>query len=568
MADDQLQTQPGEDQDKEEKETRSGGPLSKLMPPDMRVWRQARNLITDKGIRVDELAAACVQDPVIVMELLRVSNALYFSGGRSAITTVKNAIVRLGSEVVLEHLEELKGRSPIENDEVQRWFNVHRSRCRRVAITATILSQISARTLAEDCQTAGLFTSIGEMLAVYHMQEAYVEMATEQQRSALNYQLSLNHHFDVEKMGLKYLRKQGLPESLIFALDRESQTRNPERSIMRPLVLGAAEMVDAFDNNRWEKIAPGKTLPSKSNLRLLRIDDNQYLKVYERVAEYLFSAKLAEQKRLQESEPMPEPEPEPVAVESVEDDELANEIEALMRGNAEAAKEEPANGTSLKTQTASDRVDSEQAATPTTVIENGNYSMENPDNGFNLDVVLNKKKRTARSSGAVSRVAPPQLRTEKGTAIVSMISEMFDDADTSEELLASLLERLTEDGPFEKSALIVVSRDRKNAVVVAARGPNIGNGQRLELDDPLSPLAQCFTKVQSFGNRPSDASPFGSKAFALAPIHADHDTPVALYADCGNNGSLTFEARRIFRVVVDILNEKLPTIPGGIPVEL
>ncbi|MEZ4753703.1 MAG: hypothetical protein R3A13_05255 [Bdellovibrionota bacterium] len=62
--------------------------------------------------------------------------------------------------------------------------------------------------------------------------------------------------------------------------------------------------------------------------------------------------------------------------------------------------------------------------------------------------------------------------------------------------------------------------------------------------------------------------PFGSKAFALSPIDADHDTPVALYADCGVDGSITFEARRIFRTVVEIHNQKLPSLPGGIPVEL
>lgn len=124
------------------------------------------------------------------------------------------------------------------------------------------------------------------------------------------------------------------------------------------------------------------------------------------------------------------------------------------------------------------------------------------------------------------------------------------------------------DGPYEKSALIVVSKDRKHAIVVAARGPNIGNGQKIELNDPLSPLAQCFSKVQSFSNRINEASPFGCKSFALAPIDADHDTPVALYADCGNDAALTFEARRVFRTVVNLLNQKLPTIPGGIPVEL
>ena len=203
MSDDAVESP--ETDEKDASEVR-GGPTSKSMPPDMSVWREARNLITDKGIRVEELAAACVQDPVIVLELLRVANAMFFSGGRSAITSVKNAIVRLGSEVVLEILEELKARPQITDPEVAACFAVHRNRGRRVAITATILAQVGARQFSDDCQTAALFTSIGEMLAVYHYGEEYVQLAAEHEsRVKVNYQLANTFRFDVEKMGLKYL---------------------------------------------------------------------------------------------------------------------------------------------------------------------------------------------------------------------------------------------------------------------------------------------------------------------------------------------------------------------------
>lgn len=548
--------------EQETTETQSGGPIGKLMPVDLNVWHQARNLITDKGIRVEELAAACVQDPVIVLELLRVANAMYFSGGRAPITSVKNAIVRLGSEVVVELLEDLKTRPQIVDPEVLKHFSLHRSRCRRVAITATILSQVAARKLSDDCQTAALFTSIGEMLAVFHYQEEYVALAEEQTRTRIIYHLANDFRFDVELMGLKYLRKNGLPEVLVFALDREAKTRNPDRAVSRPICLGAAELVDAFDTNRWEKLAPGKTLPSKSNLRLLRIDDNQYLKVYERVAEYLFAVKLAEERKKAAAEPEPEAlPPEPEADSEV--DELAADIELLLKTAPAVEPEE--NSVDLRSKSSKSSADASMSlrSTNTQRVES---TASNATDQFSLEAG-SAAKRVARQAAPV-KIDPPKLRTTKGTAIVTAISEMFEDASSSEELLSMLLERLTREGPFEKSALIVVSKDRKNAIVVAARGPNIGNGQKIDIDDPLSPLAQCFTKVQSFGNRPNQSSPFGSKAFALAPIHADHDTPVALYADCGTEGSLTFEARRIFRTVVDILNQKLPSIPGGIPVEL
>ena len=151
---------------------------------------------------------------------------------------------------------------------------------------------------------------------------------------------------------------------------------------------------------------------------------------------------------------------------------------------------------------------------------------------------------------------------------VASFAIAIDNAKDAETLLRDLLGMLVGHGLFEKSALIVVAKDKKKALVVAARGPQIKNGQTLLIDDPLSPLAECFSKVQSFGNKESKVSPFGSKAFALSPIDAPHETPVALYADCGNEGAIPFEARRIFRNVIDILNEKLPYLPGSIPVEI
>jgi len=116
--------------------------------------------------------------------------------------------------------------------------------------------------------------------------------------------------------------------------------------------------------------------------------------------------------------------------------------------------------------------------------------------------------------------------------------------------------------------VIALSNDRKNAIIVAARGLDVKHGQRMHIQDRLSPLAQGFSKVQSFGNVSNENYPFGSKAFAVAPLNANHNNPVALYADCGVDGSLTFEARRVFRTVVDMVNQKLVQLPGGIPLEI
>lgn len=531
-----------------------GSYLSILLPVDLPVWEEARRLVGDKNVRVEDLATCASQDPVLVIELLKTANAMYFSGGRPPITQVKTAIIRLGSEVVLELMDSIVKRPQLESEDVNHWFEIHRSRCRRTSIVARILSEALSKTLSDDCQAIGLLTSVGEMIAVAFFQDKYVGLAEELARTGINYRLAQDYKFDMEKVNLSYLRRHGIPEALLFAVDRDAKLRSPERAIMKPLVAAAMEMVDAFDLNRWEKLGPGKVLPSKSNIRLLQISDSQYLKIYERASEFLYSIRMAEERKRAEAhisssaksaqEDFPEPNSSSPA--ESEPDLLQMEIEALLNG---LDVEEPQRSAPQETKIIAPKISTEEE-----------FSLKPPS--------ASKSRKSKKISFSSPKVEAPQLTSQKGTKVVTEIAAMFDGAQSSEELLSQLLAMLTDQGLFKKSALIVVSKDKKSALVVAARGPKIGTGQRLSIDDPLSPLAECFSKVQSFGTQKSKNSPFGSKAYALAPIEADHETPVALYADCGDEGSVPFEARRVFRTVVEILNKKLPELPGGIPVEL
>ena len=540
--------------------SRGHGPLSILFPPDLDVWHEARRLVADKNLRVEDLATCASQDPVLVLDLLKVSNAMYFSGGKSAICSARTAIVRLGSDVVVEILEKMKDRSQLDDEDIRHWFELHRSRCKRTAIIARIMSEAVARTLCDDCQTAALFMFIGEMLAVAHLREVYVGLAEELSRSGIIYRLGQEYKFDVETMGLAYLRRYGIPELVLFAIDREARVRSHDRAVMKPLCMAAAEMVDAFDMNRWERLAPGKTLPPKSALRSLQISDNQYLKIYERCSEYLFSTRLLEERRKQQAgvEGAAYVVPELAASpHSQETDELQSEIQNLVKSTLEEDLAIPQQESQISE--AGPSAPPEPKLDPAEVI----------DQQFSLREARKRRKNKARKRPEeVPPQAPPQAATERAQTMLLTLSSLFEQVSTSEDLLSDLLATLVDKGPFEKSALIVVSEDRSKAIVVAARGPGIENRQVLSLDNPLSPLAQCFSKIQSFGTREHECSPFGSRSFALAPIDADHETPVALYADCGNNGAVPFEARRIFRLVVEVLNQKLPQIAGGIPVEI
>lgn len=537
------------------KSSRPTGPLELTFPPKLNIWKEALRLVKDPKARVEDLATAVNQDPVLIIELLRVSNALYFSGGKSAITNSKTAIVRLGADTVVETLQELSERPLPQDPDAQEWLEVYRSRCKRVGIISRILAEAISRNFSDDTQTAGTLVSIGDMLAVMHLDEKYSKTAEDQNsRSAINYRLSQNYNFDVDKMSVNYLRRYGMPEALLFALDREARARTPERAIIKTMVQAASELVDAFDTNKWEKLAPGKRLAPKSNIRMLQMTDAQYLKIYERASEYLFSDRMLEERLKRQSAPAENAEPAPAQVEEPGDI-LESEIDDLLNRDPDLYGDDES--------IAAEALANLDQSTQITEVSETLVSLESD---FGLQSAVQTRKTKARVSKPVQFVEPPRLTSERGNDFVNDMSDMFEDANTSEELLSNLLQRLI-DGPFEKAALICVSKDRSAAIVIAARGP-IGNGQRIDITDPLSPLAQCFSKVQSFASKANEASPFGCTSFALSPVDADHDSPVALYADCGEDGALTFEARRIFRTVVELLNQKLPSLPGGIPVEL
>jgi HD-like signal output (HDOD) protein len=553
-----------------------------LFPAQPLVWQEARRLAADKNARVEDLATAANQDPVIVIELLKVANALFFSGGRQSITSVKTAIIRLGYDVLIETLNQIGERPQITDQKMSFWFETHRSRCRRISIIARMLSEVLAKNLADDCQASALFFCLGEMLAVTHFEKEYVDLAERSPRSTVNYRLAQDHKYDVESATMSYLQRQGIPEGLTFAIDRESSAKAKERAIMKPICFAAVELVDAFESNRWEKLSPGKQISGKSSIRILPLSEGQYLKLYERATEFLHADKALEAKRreltalnphtdvskldIPRAAPSPSPEPERTAS-------LDDEISALLGATKNRDIEEVSEpltppsrvSTPQNTSSAAKRASTPVSVTTVTELKNDVF-----DANDQFSIVQSKEKvRVVRQTAPPpNRKAPPPLVSKRGSETVNTISDMFSTSETSEELLSKLLAMLVDTGPFEKSALIVVSKNKKTAIVVASRGPMIGTGARLDISDPLNPLAQCFSKVQSFGNKESDLSPFGSKSFALSPINADHDTPVALYADCGNDRSITFEARRVFRTVVEILNERLPQIPGGIPVEL
>ena len=150
---------------------------------------------------------------------------------------------------------------------------------------------------------------------------------------------------------------------------------------------------------------------------------------------------------------------------------------------------------------------------------------------------------------------------------VSTITNVIGAAESSEQLLLLLLDMLVKQG-FSKSALLVVSCEDSECLVIAARGKGVSVGERFTIDNPLSPILQKRSKVQSAKGTNSHVSPFGSATFAVAPVEADHPTTVCLYADCGTDEVISFELRRVFRYVMKVVNAQMPLLACGLPIEI
>ena len=178
------------------------------------------------------------------------------------------------------------------------------------------------------------------------------------------------------------------------------------------------------------------------------------------------------------------------------------------------------------------------------------------------------------AAAASAKLAESEQHTtslsEDAQRVVQLIKHICTECKTTNDLLSKVLTILITAGPYKRAALIVVGLGNKNAMIHTEVGTGLGKGASIPIDDPLSPLALCLTKLRSFNAKGLEdvLSPFGITSYALSPIRLKHNSPVVLYADCGLDKPLALEARKVFRLVVGLLNTVLPRLPGGLPPRL
>jgi len=491
---------------------------------------------------------------VITLELIRVANATFFAADRPTISDVKTAVIRLGQTAVVDILDSISARPPIGDPAVAQVFEAIRGLARQTATVCRIVGEISQPQIARLAESAGLFMLIGQMVACAYLGPAFVEDFRSRKRTALVYRLQQEHNIDVPMLQLDYLRSHGVPTFLFYAFDRGMKCKNPVQAALRFVVESAVELFDAYREDRWHKYAPNKPLPAHSALRLLQLSPEQHNQLYHRVNKYL----SAQYYRTHGAEPEPDTLPS-----------LMTDFRCLPLELSDDAA-----GSAKLPDAASAADDIDSSAEQIVLVQ---HLAVIPSDGSAHRLALEEMQladyHPLEAPPSYIQTSPFILEIEQQTlgdsalSTLQVIEKACREAETKEALLLSVLNLLISTGTFARSALIVLNEKRNEAFLHCTAGEAMVAEVVLELKDPLSPLALCLNKIQSFNTKASGdvLSPLGVSSYAISPIRIDHASPVVLYADCGPDQPVMMEARRIFRLVIGLLNRYLPELTGGLP---
>lgn len=136
-----------------------------------------QQMMNDHSYRIEEAIKLVYEDTALATEMLRYANTSYNSG-KAPITTIKNAIVRLGSQQIVNlaftaSMASSKSDNPVINKHLKNIWQ----HCHAVAITSSWLAvqvRHDSKILdidADEVYLAGLFHDIGKLYLLKSMDE-------------------------------------------------------------------------------------------------------------------------------------------------------------------------------------------------------------------------------------------------------------------------------------------------------------------------------------------------------------------------------------------------------------
>lgn len=267
--------------------------LNIKVPVSSDILLEARRLIADRNVRMKTLSLCISQDPALTMAIFKNANSMFFAEGKKLSTSIKSAAMRLGSDSIISILSSLTDIKNPTDVMILENLNLYRDKSKRASIVARMLAESINKSIEEECLTTGLFLYLGYILCLLTLQDKFIEISRNSQLPIIRYKLTEDYKIDVEETAFTYLTNNNISNIIIKSLNRDVKlNNNKDRILLRNIVWSAYELVEAFDNNKWERLAPGNQLSPKSPIRSLFLSEQQYGKIYERVAGFFISNKL------------------------------------------------------------------------------------------------------------------------------------------------------------------------------------------------------------------------------------------------------------------------------------
>ena len=203
--------------------------LEKLLlsqPHDIPVFHEValrlQQMMNDRSYKIEEAIILVHQDTALASEMLRYANTTYCSG-KTPITTIKNAIIRLGSQQIVNlaftaSMASNKSDNPVINGYLKKLWQ----HCHAVAITSSWLSvQIKHDDEALDIDAdevylAGLLHGIGKLYLLKSMDNLISAGALQADESVINRTLE---ELSIEQ-GVKVMRHWNIPEVYRDSIER------------------------------------------------------------------------------------------------------------------------------------------------------------------------------------------------------------------------------------------------------------------------------------------------------------------------------------------------------------
>lgn len=491
--------------------------LSIRVPHDPQVAARVRRLALVANARVDDLASIIVQDPSLTIEILGAANR-DLDRASPPTASVKNAIIRLGSQALVNLIDELLERTYPNLTGIAETLTYLKRRAVTTSRIARTLAFETRLRWTDECLIAGLLYGYGELLALVKLGAQYQKLASSYGRAHLIYNLQEKFNINLEEVSAAYLGQAEIPTMIVNAIHPSEDAPTGGARSLRPLVLSSVEFLDAFQDQRLSRFAPGRTPPARSAVRMLGFSPEKYERVFGLVATILNQMELND-----------------AQVVSVVDDH-AEDV-------TPQEEHTPLREQSLQTTPIN------QARPEKSVLS--------PPAPRQTPPTHPTKPPTPQEHPRVPQ-APLTKRTPTPQGPFSMsVKEVTHWI----ELCEVVTWELCQPHLFLHSA-VIVSSGGFATLLFNGPGESLHHQARvIPLHPELADFLQPGLKIKELHSTQCPESPFGAKSYALADLADSRHPQMFVYADCGESPSVPPTAEKTFREVLDVLKSRLSSGP-------